>query len=320
MSWPGVWGTVILVLRQKLARFQLPIFFVLAYAITWSAQIPAYSYAHNHGYTLTNEQNTLHLINLFRGDLDPGLTPYLLIAIFAFGPTLAGILVTGVFYGREGLRDLWRRLTLVRVGRRWILIVLLLPVGLAAVTLALTFLAGGLRPINFVFLAPLSLVPLVLLYMLIFTGLAEEVGWRGYALPELQKTQSAERASWILGIAWGWWHIPALLLPQWLRGELNPGLVIAVLLGITFGVVGWTIVITWIYNNTSSVFWIILLHGWNNTVQSYLVLSAGYLANVIFALLPWAVAIYLLRKYGGQTLRGKSVATAASSATAPANG
>ena len=64
----------------------------------------------------------------------------------------------------------------------------------------------------------------------------------------------------------------------------------------------WPIVITWIYNNTSSVFWIILLHGWNNAIQSYLVLSAGLLANVIFAVLPWAIAIYLLRKYGGQTL------------------
>jgi uncharacterized protein len=307
-------------LRRKLARFQVPIFFLLAYAITWSAQIPAYTYAHNHGYTLTNEQNLLHLINLFRGELDPGLTPYLLIAIFAFGPTLAGIIVTGVFHSKEGLRDLWHRLTRVGVAGRWILIVLLLPLALALVTLAVTFLAGGLRPINFVLLAPLPLLPLLLVYMLIFTALAEEVGWRGYALPELQKSRTAERASWILGIAWGWWHIPALLLPQWLRGELNPGLVIAVLLGITFGTVGWTIVITWIYNNTSSVFWIILLHGWNNTIQSYLVLSAGLLANVIFAVLPWAVAIYLLRKYGGQTLRGKPVTTAASSTTAPANG
>ena len=77
-------------LRRRLARFQLPIFFLLAYAITWSAQIPAYIYAHNSGYTLTNEQNLLHVINLFRDDLDPGLTPYLLIAIFSFGPALAG--------------------------------------------------------------------------------------------------------------------------------------------------------------------------------------------------------------------------------------
>jgi hypothetical protein len=300
----------------RLARFQLPIFFALAYAITWSAQVPAYIYAHNHGHQLTNEQNLLHLANLFRGDLDPGLTPYLLIAIFAFGPTLAGIIVTGIFHGRSGLRDLWRRTTRVNIGPRWMLIILLLPLALAAVTLALTFLVGGLQPIDFAFLAPLSLVPLLLLYMLIFTALAEEIGWRGYALPELQKRHSAERSSWILGIAWGWWHIPALLLPQYLRGELTVGLVVAVLLGITFGVVGWTIVLTWIYNNAHSVFWIILLHGWNNTIQSYLVLSAGFLANVIFALLPWAVAIYLLKKYGGKTLRTEPAATPAEPSTA----
>ena len=80
-----------------LARFQVPIFFVLAYAITWSAQVPAYIYAHDHGHQLTNEQNLLHLRTLFRGELDPGLAPYLFFAIFAFGPTLAGIIVTGGF-------------------------------------------------------------------------------------------------------------------------------------------------------------------------------------------------------------------------------
>ena len=139
-------------LRHKLARSQVPIFFLLAYAITWSAQIPAYIYAHNHGHSLTNEQNLLHVINLFRGDLDPGLTPYLLLAIFSFGPALAGIIVTGTFHGKAGLRDLWARLTRVRVGVRWMLVVLLLPLSLALVTLALTFLASGLRVIDFTLL------------------------------------------------------------------------------------------------------------------------------------------------------------------------
>ena len=55
--------------------------------------------------------------------------------------------------------------------------------------------------------------------------------------------------------------------------------------------------ITWIYNNTSSVFWIIVLHGWNNTIQSYLVLSAGLLANVIFA----------VASLGGRDLRVEEV-------------
>jgi hypothetical protein len=46
----------------------------------------------------------------------------------------------------------------------WNLVVLLLPLGLALVTLGVTVLAGGLRPINFVYLAPLPLIPLLLLH------------------------------------------------------------------------------------------------------------------------------------------------------------
>jgi hypothetical protein len=102
----------------RLARLQVPIFFLLAYAITWSTQVPAYVYAHNHGHSLTNEQNLLHLVRLVRGDLDPGFTPYLLLAICAFGPTVAGVVVTALFHGKAGLLDLWRRVTRVRVARR----------------------------------------------------------------------------------------------------------------------------------------------------------------------------------------------------------
>jgi uncharacterized protein len=75
---------------------------------------------------------------------------------------------------------------------------------------------------------------------------------------------------------------------------------------LTFGVVGWTIVLTWIYNNTQSVFWIIVIHGWSNTVQSYLVLSSGSLiAQGLYGFLPWVVAIFLLRRYESQTLTGR---------------
>jgi hypothetical protein len=93
-----------------------------------------------------------------------------------------------------------------------------------------------------------------------------------------------------------------LYLP-YLRGELNPGLVVPIIAGLTIGVVGYTIVLTWIYNNTGSVFWIIVLHGWANTVQSYVVLSSGsYLAQMAWGVLPWALAVYLLKHYDIEAL------------------
>jgi membrane protease YdiL (CAAX protease family) len=109
-----------------------------------------------------------------------------------------------------------------------------------------------------------------------------------------------------LGIAWGLWHLPANLAMPFLAGELSIPFVITIILALTFGTVGWTIVITWFYNNTHSVFLIILLHGIMNTLQSYLVLSSNNpIAPILVAILPWAIANYLLKKHGSKTLVSK---------------
>jgi hypothetical protein len=289
-----------------LARLQLPIFFLMAYAITWSAQIPAFVLADARGHSLSNDKNIRHVVDLVNGSLDSGLTPLLLLVMFSFGPTIAGIVVTALFKGRAGLSDLFARTVKVRIGTRWILVALLLPVLLSAGSVGLAGVVGDARPSGYSPLVPLSLVPLVLVYMLVCTAVAEEVGWRGYALPELQRTRSAERASWILGIGWGLWHLPSNLLPPYLTGELTPGVALSLLLALTVGIVGWTIVLTWFFNNTGSVFWVIVIHGWLNTLQLYLVLSSGsYAANVFYVLLPWALAVYLLKRFAPVTLRGE---------------
>lgn len=294
--------------RAWVRRHQIAVFFGIAYAITWLVQIPAYVFADRENLSLSNEANTEHVLALLRGEIHPGLAPYLLLVLFSFGPSVAGVTVTGLVYGRSGLADLWARVVRVRIASRWIAIVLLLPVVLAGVSLGLAFVMGGFEPYGFELLLPLSLFLPMLLVMLVCTGLAEEVGWRGYALPELQRRHTAEKASWILGIGWGLWHLPSAVIAPYIAGDIHIGLVAPILLGLTAGIVGWTIVITWIYNNTQSVFWIIVLHGWNNTVQSYLVLSAEqYAAKVLFPLLPWAIAVFLLKKYGASTLAASPI-------------
>ena len=71
-----------------------------------------------------------------------------------------------------------------------------------------------------------------------------------------------------MGLLWGVWHFPFIIYYNLAAG---PGPLIASLLGLTMGIIGWTIVNTWLYNNTESVWIMILLHGWGNAVQSYLV-------------------------------------------------
>jgi membrane protease YdiL (CAAX protease family) len=60
---------------------------------------------------------------------------------------------------------------------------------------------------------PLQILPTIL-YFIVFQGpLGEEIGWRGYLLPELLKKYNFFNASIFLGILWACWHLPKFILP-----------------------------------------------------------------------------------------------------------
>jgi hypothetical protein len=87
---------------------RLPLFFVLAFAITWSVWISATTYTHGRRRSLADEANLYHLMSLVRGELDPRLAAVLLLALFSCGPGLAGLLITELFHDGAGLTDLER--------------------------------------------------------------------------------------------------------------------------------------------------------------------------------------------------------------------
>ena len=283
-----------------LRRYPIASFVLIAYAITWSLQIGSLWVAIRSGLGLSNEDNARSFAGAFTGDVsgEQGLA-LLLFNLGQFGPAIAGTLLIGVLYGRSGLADLGRRLGAWRVPSRWYLIVVGLPIALSAAALGIGFLLGGFSLGPWELKLPAAAAAGFFLYMVVFTGLAEEPGWRGFALPQLQRTHTAARASWILGFIWGLWHVPFTVY----FNREQPFVILPALLGLTFGIVGWTMVNTWIYNSTGSLLLIVLLHGWGNTVQSYLVLSQpNFLAHTLYAVLPWAIAIWLSRRYGDETL------------------
>jgi membrane protease YdiL (CAAX protease family) len=275
-------------------------FFALTYLITWPLQIAALFFAGRDGFDLSNEDNYRHFTDIAGGELAPGLlTPFLLFNLGQFGPALAALILIRTLYGGARLGDWGARMVAWRRPARWYALVFLIPLALCLASLALGFVLSGLKFGDWEpRLAWAAFIPF-LLYMIVFTGLAEEPGWRGFALPHLQAKNTAARSSWILGFAWGLWHVPFTVYYN--RDE--PVLILPALLGLTFGIVGWTMVNTWIYNSTESVWLLILLHGWGNTVQSYLVLSqTNFVAHTLYGLLPWAIAIYLSKRYGDENL------------------
>jgi membrane protease YdiL (CAAX protease family) len=117
----------------------------------------------------------------------------------------------------------------------------------------------------------LGTVIITFLYGIIYAGLSEEPGWRGFALPRLQAMFSPLVSSLILGVIWAVWHAPGRFggieaksvsdtLVEW-------GLILLV-----------TVIFTWIFNRTKgSILVTALLHPAMNTATTFLTGSIGAL-------------------------------------------
>jgi membrane protease YdiL (CAAX protease family) len=160
-------------IRRRMRRSPLVAFFVIALSVTWFTQILGLVLAQMNDLSLLNENN---LFDLFALRLAPGEASAFLVYTFGFGPLVAALLVTWATGGRRGIAELWGRIKKWRVEPRWYLIVFLLPVALALVSLTAGVLFGGLRLGSYSPLLPVAYLIPFFLYMLVFTGLAEEPG------------------------------------------------------------------------------------------------------------------------------------------------
>jgi len=134
-----------------------------------------------------------------------GIHPLFYLAVYA--PALSAVILVGHQQGIRGLRSFLSRLTIWRLSWFWTLFLLLgvpLPFFLGAA------LEGRL---NLETLQPESLYTLLAaMGLMLIKGPVEEIGWRGLALPLLQRRMRPLWASLLLGGIWGLWHFPAFLM------------------------------------------------------------------------------------------------------------
>src|ERR671913_664966 len=113
------------------------------------------------------------------------LMPFMLLALFA-GPSVVGLVMTGLVYGREGFRDLLSRMTRWRVGARWYAVALLTAPLLVTVTLlALSLSSPEFLPRILTSNEKAALLLFGIGWGLVGGGLLEELGWTGFAVPTL---------------------------------------------------------------------------------------------------------------------------------------
>jgi len=223
------------------------------------------------------------------------LMPIALVALFA-GPSIASLVCTGLVHGRPGYRELIARGLVWRVGARAYAVALL-----TAPLLVITVLFG-LSQISTEFL-PGILTADDKLGLLLFGaawgfaggGLLEELGWTGFAVPELRRRHGPFATGLIVGFLWGAWHY---LITFWASGTSTgalswAGFVPAMVFYIA-SLPAYRVLMVWLYDATQSLLLAMLMHA--SFSASMLVLQppstslgAGLTWNVALAALLWVV-------------------------------
>lgn len=157
--------------------------------------------------------------------------------------------------------------------------------------------------------------PLVILVYVLIQGtvaflvgaifaLGEEIGWRGFLVPELYKKQGFTNTSLITGLIWGIWHLPILLFadynsgtPVWYAMMCFMVLVIAI-----------SFVYTWFRMKSGSLWTAVILHASHNLyIQSIftpLTEDTGNTAyyvdefGIVLPVVAIAFALYFWRRRG----------------------
>ena len=130
--------------------------------------------------------------------------PLFILAVYA--PGIAGVLLVWRTYGLKGLSSFFQRLTLWRASGWWWLFLIL---GIPALVYAGAAVKGSIND-PFPFSPWYQVFPAIVAALLL--GPIEEFGWRGLALPLLQRKLSPFWAGLTLGGIWAAWHIPSFLI------------------------------------------------------------------------------------------------------------
>jgi membrane protease YdiL (CAAX protease family) len=258
-------------------------FYALAFAITWGTILIVVGVGPN-AILATKEQYSTMMAFLY---------PMMLV-----GPSVAGILLTGLLYGRAGLREFGSRLTRWRVGARWYALALLTaPLSMAATLLALSLRSPEYLPSIF---ATTDKATLLLMGIVggLAAGIFEELGWTGFVIPKLRLRHGVLATGLFVGVMWGVWHI----LVNVLAGNTMTGaLSLAIYLPATLFVllVGWMpayrVLMVWVYERTNGSLLVAMLMHASLTFST---LSVAPLAITGVALvtyqLVWAAALWVI--------------------------
>ena len=182
--------------------------------------------------------------------------------LVSFSPSLAGVLSAYLVRGTQGIRTLAKECVAWRVRPIWYVAVLVVPL--------VAYLTHAARQDSLGAMGQSLAWLIVAFAMKVFLGggLGEELGWRGFALPELRRNYNFAQSNLLVGVCWGIWHFPAVYFFGKPPVMYFIYVALCVVLSFLFG---------WVYEKTNrSVFVCILLHAGLNTPNQFAKLVEAY--------------------------------------------
>jgi membrane protease YdiL (CAAX protease family) len=217
--------------EPKFGEFEvrnLILFILIACGWTWLFYLPSILSPTGGGRTSTGTIE-LHIL--------------ILESIGNFGPFIGAVTLTFINEGKEGIKQLWKRFCNFDIKMKWIFVIFFLMPILSGIAFLIAIYLEGIIPILIWTSQPWLILFWFIILFTFAGGLAEEFGWRGYAIDRLQAKYNALYSSIALGIIWAFWHLPFWFVAggSHQSGSFLWFLVLVIFLSILY---------TWIYNNT----------------------------------------------------------------------
>ena len=124
-----------------------------------------------------------------------------------YSPAIAAFMIVGYYGGYKDIKRFLSRLLMWRCSVDWYAFILMV---VPLVFYVGSYIKGTLWGNMYPFDSMQALFTALLLAAI--KGPIEEFGWRGFALPLLQRKFTPISSSLILGVIWGVWHFPVFLL------------------------------------------------------------------------------------------------------------
>jgi membrane protease YdiL (CAAX protease family) len=207
------------------------------------------------------------------------------------GPSVAGILLIGLIYGKEGFRNFKIRLFRWRVGIHWYFISLIATPVLSSLILLLLSRISPEFNIAILYSEDKTTIILTGLMTGIMVGFFEEIGWSGFIVPKLRLRYSITVTGLIVGFLWGTWHF----ILFWEGDSFSKTLPLFILLARLFAwLPPFRVLMVWILDRTGSLLIVILTHAslvFTTTVLVPMTLTGK---NLLIWLIVWSLALWTI--------------------------